>query len=76
MELIARRVVQELEGDEGHKHLAEYSDANTHRGQCMLKRICEEMGFDSLGFQSVEGLIEAIGLDKDKLCTYCWTGKE
>ena len=76
MELIARRVVQELEGDEGQKHLDEYSDAKTQRGQCMLKRICEEMGFDSLGFQSVEGLIEAIGLDKDKLCTYCWTGKE
>ena len=34
------------------------------------------MGFDSLGFQSVEGLIEAIGLDPEKLCTYCWTGKE
>ena len=76
MELLARRVVQELEGDEGHKHLDEYSDAKTKRGQCMLRRICEEMGFDSLGFQSIDGLLEAIGLDKDKICTYCWTGKE
>ena len=42
----------------------------------MLSRIREEMGFDSLGFQTIEGLLEAIGLDKDKICTYCWTGKE
>ena len=41
-----------------------------------LKAICEQLGFDSLGYQSVEGLLEAIGLDKDKICTYCWTGKE
>lgn len=76
MELLARRVVQELEGDEGQKHLDEYADAKTERGQCMLKAICRQMGFDSLGFQSIEGLIEAIGLDPEKICTYCWTGKE
>ena len=40
MELLARRTVQELEGDEGQKHLEEYADANTERGQCMLKSIC------------------------------------
>ena len=76
MELIARRIVQELEGDEGHKHLNEYSDIRTCRGQCLVKRICEKLGFDSLGFQSIDGLIEAIGIDPEKICTYCWTGKE
>ena len=76
MELIARRIVQELEGDEGHKHLNEYSDIRTCRGQCLVKRICEKLGFDSLGFQSIDGLIEAIGIDREKICTYCWTGKE
>ncbi len=76
MDLLARRVVQELEGDEGHNHLDEYSDANTERGQCLLKKICEKFGFDSLGYQSVEGVLEAIGIDKDKVCTYCWTGRE
>ncbi len=76
MELLARRTVQELEGDEGQKHLDEYADSSTQRGQCMLKRICEEMGFDSLGYQSLDGLLEAIGLDKEKVCTYCWSGKE
>ena len=76
MELLARRVVQKLEGDEGQKHLEEYADCETQRGQCLLKTICQDMGFQSLGYQSLEGLLEAIGLDKDKVCTYCWTGKE
>jgi len=76
MELLARRVVQELEGDEGQEHLEEYADASTHRGQCLLKSICEKLGFDSLGYQSLDGLLEAIGIDKDKICTYCWSGKE
>lgn len=76
MELLARRVVQELEGDEGQQHLEEYADSRTERGQCLLKSICQKMGFDSLGYQSLDGLLEAIGLDRDRVCTYCWTGKE
>lgn len=76
MELLARRIVQELEGDEGQEHLEEYADSGTERGHCLLKRICEKLGFDSLGYQSLDGLLEAIGIDRDKICTYCWTGKE
>ena len=76
MELLARRTIQEIEGDEGQQHLEEYSDSSTERGQCLLKTICDKLGFDSLGYQSIDGLLEAIGLDKDKVCTYCWTGKE
>ena len=76
MELLTRKTIQNLEGLEGQKHLEEYADRNTERGKCLLKTICEEMGFDSLGYQSLEGLLEAIGLDKDKVCTYCWNGKE
>ena len=76
MELLARRTIQELEGDEGQQHLEEYADSSTQRGQCMLKAICEKLGFDSLGYQSLDGLLEAIGIDRDKICTYCWTGKE
>jgi amidophosphoribosyltransferase len=34
------------------------------------------MGFDSLSFQSLEGLLEAIGLPREKICTYCWDGRE
>ena len=76
MELLSRKTVQALEGDAGQEHLAEYADASTERGQCMLQTICKEMGFDSLGYQSLDGLLEAIGIDKDKICTYCWTGNE
>ena len=75
-ELLARRTVLELEGDKGLEHLEEYADGSTQRGQCMLKTICEKFGFDSLGYQSLDGLLEAIGIDRDKVCTYCWNGKE
>ena len=76
MELLARKTVQELEGDEGQEHLDEYADASTQRGACMLQSICKTLGFDSLGYQSLDGLLEAIGIDRDQICTYCWTGKE
>ncbi len=76
MELLARKKIQELEGDEGQKHISEYANGATERGKCLLKSICEEMGFDSLGYQSLDGLLEAIGLERDKVCTYCWTGEE
>lgn len=75
-ELLARRIVRELEGEAGDQHLAEYADAKTERGQCMRKAICEKFRFNSLEFQSLEGTLEAIGLDPDKICTYCWSGKE
>lgn len=76
LELLSRRTIQELEGDEGQQHLEEYADASTERGQCLLKSICQKLGFDSLGYQSIHGLLEAIGIDQSKICTYCWTGKE
>ncbi len=76
MELLARKVIQELEGDEGQKHLEEYADGSTQRGKAMREAICQQMGFDSLGYQSLDGLLEAIGLDRSKVCTYCWTGEE
>ena len=75
-ELIARRKVLELEGPEGEKHLDEYADGRTERGTCMLRAICEEMGFDSLGYQTLDGLLEAIGIDRKMVCTYCWNGRE
>ena len=76
MDLLARRVVQELEGDEGQNHLEEYADGTTERGGCLLRAICQKFGFTSLGYQSIDGLLEAIGIDRSKICTYCWTGKE
>ena len=76
MDLLARSVIQELEGNEGQKHVDEYADASTKRGQCLLQAICEKFGFDSLAYQTLDGVIDAIGIDKERICTYCWTGKE
>lgn len=76
LELITRRTVIELEGEEGLKHLNEYSDSSTERGRKMRQAICEKLHMESLDFQSLDGLIEAIGIDRDKLCTYCWSGEE
>ncbi len=76
LDLIARRIILELEGEEGFKHIAEYSDSKTERGKNLRKAIAEKMGFASIEFQSLEGIIEAIGIDESKLCTYCWNGKE
>ncbi len=76
MDLIARRTIQELEGDEGQKHIEEYADSHTERGKCLVHKIASELGFASLGYQNLDDLLEAIGLDRDQICTYCWTGKE
>jgi len=76
MELLARRVIVELEGEEGLKHIEEYTDSSTERGKALRKAICDKMHFASLEFQSLDGIIKAIGLEPCKLCTYCWSGKE
>ncbi|MBQ2135480.1 MAG: amidophosphoribosyltransferase, partial [Clostridia bacterium] len=76
MELITRSTIVELEGKEGLKYLDEYSDSSTERGKKLRNAICEKFKFASLEFQTLEGLIKAIGIDKCKLCTYCWDGKE
>ena len=76
MELIAHRTIMELEGEEGFKHIEEYSDSSTQRGKNLRKAICKKFNFDSLEFQSLDGIIKAIGLPQCKLCTYCWSGKE
>ncbi len=76
MELIARRTIVELEGEKGLEYIDEYIDSKTERGKKLRKAIADKFHFDSLEFQSLEGIIEAIGIDECKLCTYCWNGKE
>ena len=66
----------ELEGEEGFNYIEEYSDSSTERGKKLRQVICDKFHFDSLEFQSLEGIIEAIGLSPENLCTYCWNGKE
>lgn len=76
MELIARKTMYELEGEEAVKYIDEYIDGNTERGRKLRETICEKLHFASLEYQSIEGVIESIGLDPCEVCTYCWTGKE
>ncbi len=76
MDLIARRTIMELEGEEGTKYIDEYSDGTTERGKKLREAICEKLHFASLEFQSIDGIVEAIGLPKCDLCTYCWNGRE
>ena len=76
MDLISRQTIVELEGEEGLKHIEEYADGNTERGKAMRKSICDKFKFASLGFQTIDGVVNAIGLEPCKLCTYCWNGKE
>lgn len=76
MDLIARRTIVELEGEDGFNYIDEYCDGSTERGKKLRDAICTNLHFASLEFQSLEGIIESIGLDRDMLCTYCWNGKE
>jgi amidophosphoribosyltransferase len=75
-DLLSRKIILELEGEEGLKYIDEYSDGNTERGKAFREAICKKMNFDSLEYQTLEGMIKAIGIDPCKVCTYCWNGKE
>lgn len=76
LELIARQIIDEFEGAEGVKYLAEYSDTNTERGRRMRDEICRRLKLTSLEFQSLPGKVKAVGLPECQLCTYCWSGNE
>ncbi len=74
MDLIARATIVELEGKEGLNYIDEYRDGSTERGKNMRRAIAEKLKITSLEFQTLDGIVKAIGLPKCKLCTYCWDG--
>lgn len=77
MELITRVVIRELEGGEvSEDTLREYADYNSEKYERMVEKICEKLKFTSLRFHRLDDMIEAVGIDPDKLCTYCWSGRE
>lgn len=77
MELITRVVINELEdGEVTDDVLREYADYNSEKYEKMVEKICEKLNFTSLRFHRLDDMIEAVGIDPDKLCTYCWSGKE
>ena len=75
-DLITRSTILELEGEEGLKHMDEYMDGATERGRKMRQAICDRFHFSSLEYQTLDGVLEAIGLPACDVCTYCWNGKE
>jgi amidophosphoribosyltransferase len=70
LELATRKAIKQLEGEE--KHLEEYADPATDRYHRMVEQIAENLGVDTLMYQELGDLIEAIGLPKKQLCTHCW----
>jgi len=77
MDLITRRVIERLEnGNVTKEVLDEYANPETEKYEQMIEEIRKELGFTSLRFNRLDDMLEATGLDKCKLCTYCWDGKE
>ena len=77
MELITRQVIQEEEGQEVTRTILEdYANPDSDRYHRMLDRICQKLNFTTLAYNRLDDMIEATGLPKEKLCTYCWDGRE
>ena len=77
MELIGRRVIEELEGGPVSREvLEEYADPDSEKYQNMVDGICKKLNFTSLRYHRLDDMLEAVGIEPDKLCTYCWNGKE
>lgn len=73
MELITRRIIEELEGD-ANKNLDKYATTDSPEYKALVQRIADKFGLDSLKFSTLESLIKAIGLPKCKICTHCFDG--
>lgn len=76
MDLITRRVIKDMVGDYKHINLTAYSDPETPEYKAMIDNICKQLNFTSLRYHRLDDMIESVGIDKSKLCTYCWDGRE
>ncbi len=76
MDLATRKAIKELEGDATNVDPAEYADPDSDRYAAMVERIRMRLRLSTLRYQRLEDLVAAIGLPKEKLCTYCWDGCE
>ena len=77
MELITRRVITKLEGKEADDEmLRAYADPDSDKYQNMIDEICKELKFTSLHYHRLDDMLASVGIDEDKLCTYCWDGRE
>ena len=75
LDLAARRAIEQLEADP-NLCLDEYADASSDRYATMVEKIRERLGLTSLRYQTLDDMIAAIGLPSERLCTYCWNGRE
>ena len=73
LDLAGRRAIHELVGD-AEVDLQEYADSSTDKYDAMIKQIEKRLRLTSLKYQRLQDLVQAIGLPKEKLCTYCWDG--
>ena len=76
MDLITRRVIKDITRDYQNVHLDVFSNPDTPEYQAMIDEICKQLNFTSLRYHRLDDMIESVGLDRSKLCTYCWDGKE
>ena len=76
MDLITRRIIQRLEGRQDEDILQQYANPDTDKYHDMTEAIGREMNFSSLRNHSLDDMMKSVGIDPDKLCTYCWNGKE
>lgn len=76
MELIARRVIQEMEGENKYPNLSVYADPDSTEYAQMLEGIREKLNFTTLRYHRLDDMIASVGIDKCKLCTYCWDGRD
>ena len=75
-DLISRRVIEELEGTNQPENLERYSDPEKEEYQTMVDTICKKLNFTSLRYHRLDDMMDSVGIDRCKLCTYCWDGKE
>jgi len=73
-ELAARRAIRSLEGED-LEDVKEYIDNNSEKYRKMVEWIAKDLGVTTLRYQTVDDMVEAIGLPREKLCLYCWTGQ-
>jgi amidophosphoribosyltransferase len=75
LDLAARKAIEELGGARAEE-LGEYATAGSEKNCAMVDSIRRRLGLTSLRYQELPDLVDAIGLPKEKLCTYCWDGAE
>ncbi|OGV79789.1 MAG: amidophosphoribosyltransferase [Lentisphaerae bacterium RIFOXYB12_FULL_65_16] len=72
LDLAGRLAIKELTGEVDGDDLEEFAKPCSEKHCAMVKRIENRLGLTSLRYQQLDDLVEAIGLPKEKLCTYCW----